>query len=262
MQISHAALILTLAVAGGAVYGQDAGAPAGGTVQAPTATEATPVNTASSLLKPSLAAVQDTLNGLKLDRWKKGSVRDEAGAHVESLLKDLQTTLPSLVTAADGGSLSQAIPLMKHLDAFYDVLLRVEEGSRVSAPGDQVGALQQSLLQLNQARLALDDHLQTDAAAQEKQVGDLQVALKSASAAAETKPVVAAPAPCKPVVPAKKKPVIKKPAATGTPSTTTPGAAAPGTTPGKPAPAKPSATTPTKPAANAPAKPPTGQPQG
>jgi hypothetical protein len=210
------------------------------------------VNTASSLLKPSLANVQGMLNDLKLDRWKKGSVREEAGENVASLLKDLQTNLPPLVTATDAapGQVSAAIPLIKHLDAFYDVLLRVEEGARVSAPSDQVGALQQTMLQLNQARLALDDQLQSQAVAQEKQVGDLQVALRTARAAvAETKPVAASPAPCKPPAPVKKR-TAKKPATNGTPgaSPSTAPSGKPGTNPtsnpAKPAPAKPAPTQP------------------
>jgi hypothetical protein len=204
------------------------------------------VSTASSLLQPSLGVVQSTLNGLRTEKWKKGSVREEAEGNVQSLLKDMQTNLPPLLTAADGapGELSKAIPLIKHLDAFYDVLLRVEEASRVVAPGDQVDDLQQAMLKLNQARLALDDHLAANAAVQEKQVGDLQVALKTARVDLQAKAaVVATPVPCKPVTPAKKKPAAKKPATATAPATTTP----PANTPGKPA--------------ATPAKPATGQPK-
>jgi hypothetical protein len=235
MHISYAALMLTLAVAGGAAFGQ--GAPG---AAPPTPAAVAPVVTASSLLKPPLAVVQDTLNGLKMDKWKKGSVREEAGENVASLLKDLQTNLPPLLTAADGapGQLSQAIPLVKHMDAFYDVMLRVEEAARVVAPGDQVDELQQSLLKLNQARLALDDHLQADAAVQEKRVGELQVALKAqqqAVAQAKAAAVAQVPPPCKPAAPVKK----KKPA--GTAASTTgqkPSAAAPAKTPPPSPPAK------------------------
>lgn len=257
MHISKATLMLTLAVAAGAVYGQ--GAPvtapsrAPGAVQpageaAPTPASAAPVVTASSLLKLPLAVVQDTLNGLKLDKWKKGSVREEAGENVASLLKDLQTNLPPLLTASDvaPGRLSQAIPLVKHMDAFYDVMLRVEEAARVVAPGDQVDQLQQSLLKLNQARLALDDHLQADAVVQEKQVGDLQVALKTQQqAVAQAKTAAAqAPIPCKPAATPvkKKKPAGTAPAKTTTPSKASPSTTGPGTSaPGKTPPAAPPA---------------------
>ena len=207
-----------------------------GPVPSPSLSPAPVINTPSSLLKPSLAGVQDTLNNLRLDKWKKGSVRDEAGDHVNSLLKDLQTNLPPLIAAADAApaSVSLAIPLTKHLDAFYAVMLRVEEAARVSAPSEQIAALQQSLLQLNQARLALDDQLQAQAAAQEKQLVDLQASLKvqqQAVAQAKAQAAATPPQPCKPPAPAKKKPVTRKPA-TGT------------TAPATGTPAKPSATQP------------------
>jgi len=269
MHISPAAFILILAVSG-AAHGQPAPAaaspatgspttqagpsqPTGNGTPQPQGAAPAPINTPSSLLKPSLAAVQDTLNNIRVDKWKKGSVRDEAGDHVSSLLKDLQNNLPPLITAADAApaSVSQAIPLTKHLDAFYAVLLRVEEGARVSAPGEQISALQQSLLQLNQARLALDNQLEALAAAQEKQIVDLQASLKTQQQAlAQAKAVAATPPPpCKPVAPPKKKPAAKKPAANA-PASTTPGT----TTPAKPAPSKnpPATTTPVKPSASQP----------
>jgi len=240
MHISHAAFILIFAISSGAAHGQtNPGTPAAGGAQigppqtktsatvASPATSAAPVSPPSSFLKPSLAAVQDTLNNLRLDKWKKGSVRDEAGDHINSLLKDLQTNLPPLIATADAApaSVSQAIPLTKHLDAFYAVMLRVEEAARVSAPSDQISQLQQSLLQLNQSRLALDDQLQAQAAAQEKQVVDLQATLKvQQQALAQAKAQAAAPPPpCKPPAPAKKKPVTKKLA----PATNASGAASP-----------------------------------
>ena len=271
MHTSSAAFILILAVSG-ATYGQPAPAaappPAGspapqsgpsqptgsGSPQPPGGAPA-PINTPSSLLRPSLAGVQDTLNNIRIDKWKKGSVRDEAGDHVNSLLRDLQNNLPPLITAADAApaSVSQAIPLTKHLDAFYAVLLRVEEAARVSAPSEQISSLQQSLLQLNQARLALDNQLEAHAAAQEKQIVDLQASLKTqqqALAQAKAAAAAAPPPPCKPVPPPKKKPAAKKPA-TNAPAATTPGT----TTPAKPAPANNApATTPAKPSA--------AQPQG
>lgn len=251
MQISPAAFLLMFAVCGAAGHGQSAAGsapparpqPQAGALPAKTAAASPSVTTAppaamnppSSLLKPSLTAVQDTLNNLRLEKWKKGSVRDEAGDHVSSLLKDMQNNLPPLLATADAapGAVSQAIPLVKHLDAFYDVLLRVEEAARVSAPSDQVSTLQQALLQLNQSRLALDDQLQAGAAAQEKQAVDLQASLKvQQQAVAQAKAQAAAAAtstPCKPATPAKRRAAVKKtPPAATKPSTTTPAKPSPG----------------------------------
>jgi hypothetical protein len=176
------------------------------------ANSAAPAVTASSVLQPSLTQTQTALSAMKIDKWKKGSVRDEAGDNVTAILRDLRTGLPPLLTAADAepGSLSRAIPLIKHLDAFYDVLLRVEEAARVSAPSDQISALQQTLLDVNKARIAYDDLLQAQASSQEKQVFALRTESQAQreTIAAQQEKITAAPAvqPCKPAAtPARKK---------------------------------------------------------
>jgi hypothetical protein len=195
---------------------------------------APPAVSASSVLQPALAKTQSTLSTIKTDKWKKGTVRDEAGQNITALLHDLQSNIPPLLTAADAEptALSRALPLMKHLDAFYDVLLRVEEASRVSAPGDQVAALQQLLLDVNKARNAYDDQMQAYAASNEKQAMNLQTQLKAQQDAAARQAQTAAaatPQPCKPATPAKKKKRTTTGTSTGT-STAKPSAGTPATT--------------------------------
>lgn len=217
MGIPAAALILTLLIPAGAVFAQAANPDSQSGSQPPTSPQAAaPAATtapvaASSLLEPALTLTQNTLAGLKLDKWKKGTVREEAEANVSSLLNDLQTNMPPLLSAADGapGDLSKTIPVLKHLDAVYDVLLRVEEASRVVAPAEQISALQQALLDVNKARMALDDQMTAQAASQEKQLVDLQASLRTEKetearelkTASETK----ATTPCKPEAPAHRK---------------------------------------------------------
>ncbi len=169
----------------------------------PTTPAAPPSVTASSLLQPSVDVVVNTLNGLNIDKWKKGSVRQEAGDHVNSILRDIQTNLPPLIAAADASpaSVSTAMPLIKHLDALYDVLLRVEEASRVSAPGDQISQLQQALTAFSTARFAYDDTLQKQAATQEQQLTEMRVSLVKASANAATEKKAAEAKPCVPAKP-------------------------------------------------------------
>jgi hypothetical protein len=216
-----------LTISPAVLFGQ--GAPPAAPAPAP---PATPV-TASSLLQPAIIDVQGSLNSLKLDKWKRGSVRDEATDNVKAILHDLAENLPPLITAADASpaTLSPSIPLIKHLDAVYDVLLRVEEASRVSAPPDQIAQLQQTLKGFEKARIALDDRIQQNAADQEKKMTELQASLTKAKAdyaALAAKPAPA-PEPCKPPAPIKKK---KKPAAAAKPaqpanSTTPPAATKP-----------------------------------
>ena len=162
---------------------------------------AAPVS-ASTLLQPSINSVVTVLNSLKIDKWKKGSVREEAGQNVNSILQDIQNNLPPLIGAADAapGSVSAAMPLVKHLDALYDVLLRVEEASRIAAPSEQISQLQDALTVFGTARFALDDALQKQAATQEKQMSDLRVALAQRDKAAAE--AAAHPAAARPCVPA------------------------------------------------------------
>lgn len=233
MRIPHVALILVVAVSTAAGQTAPGGqSPAGGGAAPQQDSALAQPATASSMLQPALAMAQNTLNALKLDRWKKGSVRDEAGDHVSTLLHDLQANFQPLIAASDAapGSLSMWLPLTKHLDAFYDVMLRVEEASRVAAPGEQVTQLQQALQTLEQARIAIDNQMAARAAAQEKQVGDLQAALREEkAAAARAVPVAVTPPPCKPAAATAKKKAAKKPAAT-TPAGTKPNAGTPAAT--------------------------------
>jgi hypothetical protein len=174
----------------------------------------------SEILKPGLDHVRLTLDALKLDKWKKGSIRDEAGANINTIQRDLQVTLPPLLATADAapGTISKVLPVTRNIDAVYDVLVHVVEAARVVAPGDQVGLLQQSMNKLERSRVALDEQLEQMAATQEKQMTDLRNTVQTQAAqlhAAATPP----PAPvCPAPAPAKKK---KKPAATTAPKPAT-----------------------------------------
>ncbi len=201
MQISRGTLISVMAFAFAPVmvHGQ-AAQPATATAAAPAASS--PPVVPSTLLQPALSNVESTLSSLKLDKWKKGTIREESGENVNAILKDLKTNLPPLMADADSapGALSKSIPLVKHLDAVYDVLLRVEEGARVSAPGDQVDQLESVLKQFGVARIQLYDSMAERAAGQEKHVTDLQATIKAQQTAAEERKSApsATPAPCTP----------------------------------------------------------------
>jgi hypothetical protein len=205
--ISHAALISTLAIAPLLLHGQ-------GTAPSEQAPAPAPAPVApSTLLHPTLTVVESTLNSVKIDKWKKGTVREEAADNIKAVLDDLKTNLPPLIAAADSapGALSKSIPLMKHLDALYDVVLRIEEASRVAAPTDQNDQLEAALKKFGSARTDFYESMQQSAAGQEKQVADLQTTIKAheeALAREQSKPAPE-PVPCTPPKPAPKK---KRPA--------------------------------------------------
>jgi hypothetical protein len=189
----------------------------------------------SALLQPALDTVQRTLDGLHIEKWKKGSIRDEAGVNIDSIRNDLRTNIPPLLQQADAapGTVSKLLPVSSHIDALYDVLLRVSEASRVSGPDDQAAQLQQALLSMSTARLALDDRIRGSADAMEKQLVDLRATIQQQAAQRAAMPPPVA-LPCVP--PPTKKPPTKthKPAPTSTakPATTT------STTPPKSTPSK------------------------
>lgn len=159
-----------------------------GNAPAPVAAAATP----SDLLQPSLNELQQTVAALKLDRWKKGTVRDEASSNVNAIQRDLQHTLPPLMSTADASpsTISKVLPVSRNIDALYDVLVHVFEAARVSAPGDQVSQLQQAMGSLEKARVAFGNRMQDAATDEEKQLVDLRTQVQK-----QTERAAAAPAP-------------------------------------------------------------------
>jgi hypothetical protein len=197
------------------------GTPVSAPPSAPQATPSAPPP-ASGLLLPALDQVQQAVAALNVERWKKGSVRDEAGDHVSAILRDLHTTLPPLLNTADAspGTITKVLPLSRNLAALYDVLLSVNEAARISGSSAELNPLEQALTSLGTARTALDDRLQATAATLEKQEIDLRTTLQAREAV--KCPVI--PPPAKPVCPVpaparKKKVAPKPPAATAQPST-------------------------------------------
>ncbi len=176
----------------------------------------------SGLLRPALDQVQQTVGALHVDKWKRGSVRDEAGDHVSAILRDLHTTLPPLLDTADAssGTISKMLPLSRNIAALYDVLLSVVEGARISGSAEELTRLEQALTSLGNARASLDDRLQASAASLEKQEIDLRAtlqareAVKCAVASPPATPACPAPAPVR-----KAKRIPKPPTTPAQPST-------------------------------------------
>jgi hypothetical protein len=194
----------------------------------------------SEILQRSLDEVKATVSGVRLDKWKRGSVRDEAATNIESIQRDMQGALPALMKEADASpaTLSKVLPLSRNVDALYDVLVHLVEQARVSGPGDQAGQLQAAITDLEKARVLLDNQIQQTADAQERRVDELRATVErqdeSLKAAATPPAVPKCPAPA---APAKKKHTAK-------PSTTTP---ATSNTTGKPPASSSTTPAPTKP---------------
>lgn len=143
---------------------------------------AQPLKTPSAIMQPALDTLQQALGTLRPEKWKaSGAERQEAVANISSISQDLQTSLPSLLAAADQapGSVSQLLPAYRNIEALYDVVLRVSESGNLSAPSQQRAALEEARAKLEDGRRILGERLQAVAVAREKQVHDLQATIRA-----------------------------------------------------------------------------------
>jgi hypothetical protein len=219
MRISNA-LFVAIVVLSSAVPCLAQSGPGGAPTQATPAAPLAP----SAILQPGIDSVKQTLGVLKLEKWKKGTVRDEAGSNLDAIQRDIKGTLSELLKTADAApaTISKVLPVSRNVDAVYDVLVHVYEAARVSAPGDQIGQLQQAMTSLEKARVALDDQLQQTAATQEKQLADLHSTVQTQAASLHAIAATPPPPPCpKPATAPKKKRVTPAtPPKTASPPTT------------------------------------------
>ena len=174
--------------------GQAPAAPA-----APSSPGAQPPVPVSAQLQPALATVHKAVDSVRVDKWKRGGIRDEAAQNISEIQRDIDVSLPSLLRDADSApaALSKMQPVSRNISALYDVLLRVVEASRVIGPDDQVATLQQALVALGNARLSLGDRMLNTALASEKQIADLHATVQSQAAKIAATPVPVS-VPCTP----------------------------------------------------------------
>jgi hypothetical protein len=170
------------------------------------------------MLQPAIESLRQALSVVRLDKWKaSGAIRDEADANIGSIRRDIDSTLPPLLAAADGmpDSVTHVLPAFRNVNALYDVLLRVGAAARIAAPGQQSSALDQAMVSLEDARRALGDRLQEAAVGQEKQIIDLRTAARAVPPSA---PAVAAPVASPAPPPVKKRKPRPKPVTPAAPA--------------------------------------------
>jgi hypothetical protein len=199
--------------------GSDA-APAANPAPAAAATEPPSTLPAIQGLRPALDNISTVMAGLSIARWKApGDVRSSTQQDVNSIQRDLATTLPPLLDQAQApGALAPSFAVYRNIDALYDVLLRVTEMASLAGTPEEASHLEGVRAGLETARGQLGTLLLQSVSAQDTQVVQLRTAL---AAQAQVKP--AEPPPSKIVVddgptPPKVKPKTtttkKKPAAT------------------------------------------------
>jgi hypothetical protein len=180
----------------------------------------------SELVQPALDKVAHAGSGVDLNKWKGGNgLRGEVDANLGSVQKDLQDTLPPILSDSDKApeSVPATLRILLNLNALYNVLLRIEIAGKANAPRDQSDALEGALAALDGARRSLGERITSSAAAQEKHISQLQATIQQQNAqiaAAQQATAAAAAAPPAKTT-TKKKTVKKKPATTtATPAAT------------------------------------------
>ncbi len=180
----------------------------------------TPSQKPSELISSALDVVAKAGSAVDLNKWKTSNqVRSEVDANLASIQKDLQNTLPPLLSTSDAApaSAASALPVLLNIDALYSVLLRVTISSRTGAPKDQNTQLEQAAVTLDNARRDLGDRITATVAANEKKVSTLQATIQQQATALQA----AQTPPPPPTTPAKAG-AKKKPATAPKPAATTP----------------------------------------
>jgi hypothetical protein len=234
---------LTLLLSMTAAVGQSGPAPAGQARPA-SAQGSQPVSYASMTqlngmlaeLEVNSKRTQADLAKLRIERWKTdGNSKKQVLANVDSIQRNLEGALPAIIAQlrAQPEDLPTSFKLYRNLDALYDVVGSVVEGTGAFGSKDDFQALSNDLTTFEGTRKQLAQRIESVSLAKEAEIVRLRADLKTAQAA------IPAPAPKKTVVDdneAPKKPAVKKKkpvAKSATPSTT------PGQTPAPQAPAKP-----------------------
>jgi hypothetical protein len=146
---------------------------------------ADPPISVSGTLRPALAQVSQTLNGINTKRWKApNEVKSAADQDVSSIQRDLSGTLAGLLQQSDSspGSVPAAFAVYRNVDALYDTLLRVVLTANLAAPDTEANALQGALSTLESARSAIGDSILNASQKQQSDLINIRTALSKASA--------------------------------------------------------------------------------
>jgi hypothetical protein len=185
-------------------------------------------STTSGSVQPSLDQIQQTLSNLNLSKWKtRDDIREAMFQNISSIQRDIQGTLPGLLSQADAApnSIEPTFALYRNLDALYDVLLRISSTASMVASSNDSASLSSSLQSLESVRKSLGERILNVSQLQEQTIVKLQASARAVPAAAPAAASQGAVVDDGPQAPPKKK---KKPAAKPKP------APAPATTPTPP----------------------------
>ena len=193
---------------------------------------ASELNNILTQVKQTAQNIDGDLAKTRVEKWNADSaIKREIQGNVESLRRNVQSAMPDMITQLSNSpeDLAASFKLYRNLDALYDVFGQVVESAGAFGTKDEYQNLSNDMSNLQSARRALGERMQTLSTAKEAELTRLRNQIKAAQAAAPP------PAPKKVVVddtePPKK--VVKKKAPAKAPAAATPpaGAAVPPSTP-------------------------------
>jgi len=192
-----------------------------------------------SQLEASSKSAQTDLAKLRLERWKTdANSKKQMLANIDSIQRNLQGALPEIIAQLRGQpeDLPTTFKLYRNLDALYDVVGNVVDGTGAFGSKDDFQALSNDLSGFESTRKQLAQRLESLSSAKEAEIVRLRTDLRMAQAAIPA-------APAKKIVvddnEPPKKPVVKKKKPAAKPATPSPTTAPAGQTPPAQTPAKP-----------------------
>ncbi|HZC23654.1 MAG TPA: hypothetical protein VE866_09975 [Candidatus Binatia bacterium] len=192
-------------------------APSGGQGQPVSYASVTQLNGLLSQLEATSKGTQADLVKLRIEHWKADSgYKKQALGNVDSIQRNLQGALPEMLAQLRSApeNLPATFKLYRNLDALYDVLGSVVEGTGAFGSKDDLQSLQNDLSSFEGTRKQLAERIENLSSAKEAEIVRLRTDLKTAQAAIPAEPpkkiVVDDTEPAKKPAP-KKKAATKKP---------------------------------------------------
>jgi len=186
----------------------------------------TQLNGLLAQLEATSKITQTDLLKLRIDHWKTdGGSKKQNLANVDSIQRNLQGALPEIISQlrTTPEDLPASFKLYRNLDALYDVIGSVVEGTGAFGSKDDFQSLSNDLSGFEGSRKELAQRIETLSAAKEAEIVRLRTDLKTAQAAIPAAPpkkivIDDNEPPKKPAAKKKTAPKSTKPAAAQTPS--------------------------------------------
>jgi hypothetical protein len=149
------------------------------------------VNNLMSQLESTATATASDLSRLRINKWKApGAVKQQGEANRQSILRNLETALPGMISAvrANPDDIAASFTLYRNLDALYDVLSTEAESAGAFGPRDDYQPLTNDLNSVEQIRRDMADRVATLASSKESELARLRNEVQAAQAAAKAAP--------------------------------------------------------------------------